>query len=98
MATTYEWVLANLEYAQDEYVTIAHWRVTGDDSTNTASAYGTISFTQEEGEEIIPFADLTEELVWSWVDEKMDRTETEAAVQAKLDELANPPLISGIPW
>jgi hypothetical protein len=98
MATTYTWTIANMERAQDDYITIVHWRVTGDDSTNTASAYGTISFQQEEGEEIIPFADLTEELVWGWVDEKMDRAEVEASVQAKLDELANPPLISGIPW
>ena len=98
MATTYDWVLANLERAQDGYVTIVHWRVTGDDGTNTASSYGTVSFQQEEGEEIIPFADLTPEIVWPWVYEKISKDEIEAAVQAKLDELANPPLVSGLPW
>jgi hypothetical protein len=30
--------------------------------------------------------------------EKLNKEEVEAAVQAKLDELANPPLISGLPW
>jgi len=95
---TYTWTIANLERAQDDYVTIVHWRVTGDDGTNTASSYGTVSFQQEEGEEIIPFADLTEEMVMGWMFEKLNKDEVEAAVQAKLDELANPPLVSGLPW
>ena len=96
--TTYTWTIANLERKPDDYITIVHWRVTGDDTVNTASAYGTISFNQEEGEEIVPFDQITEEMVWGWVDEKMDRAEVEANVQTQLDELANPPMISGLPW
>lgn len=96
--TDFNWVCANLERKPDDYITIVHWRCEGSDETNTASAYGTISFNQEEGEEIIPFADLTEELVKGWMFEKLNKEEVEAAVQAKLDELANPPLISGLPW
>ena len=96
--TNYTWTIANLERKPDDYITIVHWRVTGDDETNTASAYGTINFQQEEGEEIIAFADLTPEIVWPWVYDKLNKEEVEAAVQAKLDELANPPLISGLPW
>ena len=96
--TTYTWTIANLERAQDDYVTIVHWRCEGDDGTNTASAYGTISFTQEEGETIIPFDQLTEELVTGWMFEKLSKEDTEASIQTKLDELANPPLVSGLPW
>jgi hypothetical protein len=96
--TTYEWRINNLERSQEDYITIVHWSCSGDDGTNTASSYGTVSFNQEEGEEIIPFANLTEELVKGWMFEKLNKEEVEAAVQAKLDELANPPLISGLPW
>lgn len=96
--TNYTWTIANLERKPDDYITIVHWRCEGSDETNTASAYGTISFNQEEGEEIVPFDQITEAMVWGWVDEKMDRAEVEANVQKQLDELANPPMISGLPW
>ena len=97
---TFEWRVANMERAQDDYITIVHWRCDGVEADTGVScgAYGTVSFNQEEGEEIIPFADLTEELVQGWMFEKLNKEEVEAAVQAKLDELANPPLISGLPW
>ena len=99
---TFEWKIANLERAQDDYVTIVHWRCDGVEGEGEAAvsigAYGTVNFTQEEGEEIIPFADLTPELVTGWMFEKLNKEEIEAAVQAKLDELANPPLVSGLPW
>ena len=98
MATTFNWQIANLERKPNDYITIVHWRVTGDDGVNTASAYGTLSLTPEEEGVIVPFEQITQELVWSWVDEKMDRAEVEANVQSQLDELANPPTISGVPW
>jgi hypothetical protein len=106
--TTFNWTITNLERAQDDYITIVHWRcdgsvVTGQDEEGadiieSIGAYGTIGFNQEEGEEIIAFADLTEELVWGWTYEKLNKEEVEATVQAKLAEMLNPPLISGLPW
>jgi hypothetical protein len=96
--TEFNWSIQNLERTPEEYVTIVHWRCDGVEGEHSLGAYGTVSFNQEEGEEIIPFADLTEELVQGWMFEKLNKEEVEAAVQAKLDELANPPLISGLPW
>ena len=95
---TYTWNIANLERAQDDYITIVHWRCDGVEGEHSIGAYGTVAFNQEEGEPIIPFANLTEELVTGWMFEKLNKEEIEAAVQAKLDELANPPLVSGLPW
>lgn len=95
---TFVWSIANMERTQEEYITIVHWRCDGEEGEHSIGAYGTCNFTQEEGEEIIPFADLTEELVKGWMFEKLNKEEVEAAVQAKLDELANPPLVSGLPW
>ena len=95
---TFTWTIANLERAQDDYITIVHWRCDGVEGEYNIGAYGTVSFTQEEGEEIIPFESLTEELVKGWMFEKLNKEEIEAAVQAKLDEIANPPLVSGLPW
>ena len=96
--TTFNWSIQNLERTPEEYVTIVHWRCDGVEGEHSIGAYGTVSFQQEEGEEIIPFADLTEEMVMGWMFEKLNKDEIEAAVQTKLDELANPPLVSGVPW
>ena len=95
---TFTWTIQNLERTPEEYVTIVHWRCDGVEGEHSTGAYGTVSFTQEPDETIIPFADLTEELVTGWMFEKLSKDEVEAAVQAKLDELANPPLVSGLPW
>lgn len=96
--TEFNWSIQNLERTPEEYVTIVHWRCDGVEGEHSIGAYGTVSFNQEEGEEIVPFDQITEEMVWGWVDEKMDRTEVEANVQKQLDELANPPMLSGLPW
>lgn len=96
--TNFVWRIANIERGHDDYVTISHWRCDADDGVNTLGCYGTVTFNQEPEEEIIPADGLSEELVLGWTFEKLNKEEVEAAVQAKLDELANPPLISGLPW
>lgn len=96
--TEFNWSIQNMERTPEQYITIVHWRCDGVEGEHSIGAYGTVNFTQEEGEEIIPFADLTPELVTGWMFEKLNKEEIEAAVQAKLDELANPPLVSGLPW
>ena len=55
-----------------------------------------------EGDEVIPYADLTPEVVVEWVkasiggEEKV--AEVEAALQAQLDEQRTPSKASGLPW
>jgi len=33
-----------------------------------------------------------------WVQEQVNQEDTEAAIQAKLDAMANPTSLSGMPW
>ena len=96
--TTFTWAIANLERAQDDYITIVHWRCDGEEGEHSIGAYGTVSFTQEEGEEIIPFADLTEAVVIDWVKEKLDVEAMETGFDAQLAELAAPKSATGMPW
>jgi hypothetical protein len=96
--TQFTWSIQNIERGHDDYVTISHWRCDGVMGEHSVSCYGTVNFNQEPEEEIIPASGLNEELVLGWTYEKLNKEEVEAAVQAKLDELANPPLISGLPW
>jgi hypothetical protein len=100
MATTFTWHIANLEReTADGFVMTAHYTVTAEDGTYSSGAYGSLGF--ERPDKLIPFADLTEELVIGWVKDAFGAekvTEIEAALQAQLDEQHHPSKASGTPW
>lgn len=102
MATTLTWNIAQLErHAADGIVFTVHYTVDANDGTYSAGAYGSIGLEQPE-DDIIPFADLTPEIVIGWVKEKLGGEEkveeVEAALQAQLDEQHAPKKASGLPW
>jgi len=101
MATTTTWNIAQLERnTADGIVFTAHYTVDAKDDTYSAGAYGSIGLEQPEGD-IIPYADLTPEIVVGWVQEKLgdDKVaEVEAALQGQLDEQHSPTKASGLPW
>jgi hypothetical protein len=100
MATTFTWHIANLEReTADGFVMTAHYTVTAEDGTYSSGAYGSLGF--ERPDKLIPYADLTEELVIGWVQDAFGAekvTEIEAALQAQLDEQRHPSKASGMPW
>ena len=99
--TTFTWHIAQLEReTADGYVFTAHYTIDANDGTYNAGAYGSIGFERPE-EGMIPFADLTEEIVIGWVKEKFGDEkvlEIEAALQSQLDEQRHPSRASGMPW
>ena len=102
MTITTTWAIAQLEReTTDGYVFTAHYTVDAADGTYSAGAYGSIGLERPEGE-LIPFADLTEEVVIGWVQEKLGGaekvTEIETALQAQLDEQHAPSKAAGLPW
>lgn len=101
MTTTFTWNVANLEReTADGYVYTVHYTVNAADDIYNAGAYGSLGLERPEGE-LIPFADLTEEVVVGWVKEKFGDekvAEIEAALQAQLDEQRQPTKAAGLPW
>ena len=98
MTTTYTWAIAQLERnTADGIVFTAHWTVAANDGTYASSAYGSIGLEQPE-DDIIPYADLTPELVIGWVQDKLDVPAIEVALQAQLDEQRQPTKAAGVPW
>ena len=97
---TFTWSIAQLERnTSDNGVVIAHWRCTGVDGDNSTGAYGTTSYTPDPtAEGFIAFDALTEADVLGWVHAEVSKEDTEASLQTKLDELANPVVTSGMPW
>lgn len=103
VANTYHWDIANLEReTEDGFVFLAHYTVSAksEDEVYASSAYGSIGFQRPEN--LIPFADLTKDLVVSWVQEALGGDEKVAEIQAALDaqieEQRRPTKAAGVPW
>ena len=101
--TVYTWGIAQLERnCADGVVYTCHYTINAADGTYSAGAYGSIGLEQPDVDNIIPFADLTPELVIGWVQEKLGGeekvAEIEAALQAQLDEQHAPTKAQGLPW
>ena len=73
-----------------------HYSAIKQDGDFTASSYGTVGV--EVGNTVIPFASLTEEVVKTWLAEKLDLVAMEASLDAQLAELKAPKVASGLPW
>jgi hypothetical protein len=63
-----------------------------------ADSYGVISYTQEEGSDLIPYEDLTEEIVIGWVKESIDLEAIEQSLEDQIESQKNPPILQGLPW
>jgi len=103
MTTTFNWDIAQLERTTaDGIVYTCHYTVGATDGIYSASAYGSIGLEQPDPDSIIPFAELTKDLVIGWVQKKLGGDEKieeiEAALQAQLDEQAAPTKAQGVPW
>jgi hypothetical protein len=95
MTTT--WKISNLDRdVATGFVTTAHWQATAVDGEHSASAYATVSWT--EGTPAIPYANLTEAEVLSWVWESVDKSATEESLAAQIELLKNPVKATGTPW
>jgi hypothetical protein len=100
MSTTFTWAISDLNReTADGFVFTAHYTVSAADGTYSSGAYGSIGF--ERPETLVPFSDLTSDIVVGWVKEKLTAekvTEVEAALQAQIDEQRAPTKGSGVPW
>jgi hypothetical protein len=56
-----------------------------------------LPWKQPEGD-VIPYADLTPEIVIGWVQDKLVVPAIEAALLSQLDEQAAPTTAAGVPW
>lgn len=98
---TISWHIANLEReTSDGYVYTAHWTVSATDGEYSSSSYGSVGF-QRPDEELIPFEELTEELVISWVQEKLGEEQVSlitSSLISQIDDQREPSSLSGVPW
>jgi len=100
MSTVYEWKIANLEReTADGFVFTVHYTVSADDGVYSSGAYGSLGL--ERPDNLIPFDQLTEDVVVGWVKKKFGNekvAEIEAALQGQLDQKHSPTKQAGVPW
>ena len=97
--TTFNWQIAQLDRnTADGFVTTAHYRVDAVEDGFSAGTYGTVTFTQEEGQAMTPYEQLTQEQVIGWVQDKLGKDTVEASLQSQIDAQKNPVTASGMPW
>ena len=102
MTTTFTWSVANMEhYTSDGVVFVCHYTVGANDGTYSSSAYNSVGLEKPEPGNMIPYADLTEEIVVGWVKDHFGAEkvgEIEAALQQQLDQQHAPTTAPGLPW
>ena len=100
MAIEYTWTIANCEHdIATGGINVVHWRCSGVDGDHTASSYGTVGLTPDPSEsDFTAYADVTEAMAQTWVWENVSQDDTEAAIAANIDTMANPTEASGTPW
>ena len=99
MATQYNWQVVQMDrLTSDNFVVTCHYTVTATDGEYQSSTYGTVSYTQEAGQDVIPYQDLTEDIVIGWCQNSLGKDTTEASLQSQIDLLKNPVQESGVPW
>jgi len=102
------WTIAQLERnTADGGVTVAHWRVSAEETVGTdddavtysASAYGACGFTPDAtADGFVAYDSLTEADVLAWVWESVDKDATESSFTQKIEADKNPVTTTGLPW
>jgi hypothetical protein len=99
MATTYAWTIQQMDrLTSDGFVVTVHYNVSAVDGDYTASTYGTVSYTEQPGEQYTPYDQLTEQQVVGWVQESLGKDTVEASLDSQIEAQKNPVQESGMPW
>jgi hypothetical protein len=100
---TITWKIDQMDrQTSDGLVTTVHWRANASETvgevTYTATSYGSVGLTA--GDAMIPFADLTEEVVIGWVKDQLGEetvATTESGLTAQVAAQKAPVSASGLP-
>ena len=108
MANTKKWIISSLECKPSEngltnVVTGIHWRKQATEDINgkskTVDLYNVCAVPDASNESFVAFESLTEEIIISWLEAILDIESINNALDAKLEDYKNPPLVQKrAPW
>jgi hypothetical protein len=95
----FNWNVVQMDrLTSDGFVVTVHYTVNAVDGDYTASTYGTVGYTEQQGEQYTPYEELTEAEVIGWVKDSLGKDTVEEALAAQIEALKNPVQLSGLPW
>ena len=104
MSVTFTWSVTAMdcypvEQGNADVVFNVHWTCSGEQDTYSASVINTCQVPYAGGQ-FTPYEDLTQEEVLGWIwANGVDKDVTEEAVQSKINNLINPPVVTPpLPW
>lgn len=106
MAVTTTWSINTLERTlADGIVSVVHYNISAvddDDNAYVAFAYGSVGLAApEEGDTVIPYADLKSDTCVGWVKDALGTdsvTATETNLSSQIELQKTPVNGSGVPW
>jgi len=108
MSITYTFKITELETAPsenglDNVVKTIHWNYIGADETNTVNVVGSVNINSPDPDSFINFVNLTESVVISWVEAKLQALGELDGIKQTIDSMLahidNPPITRPpLPW
>ena len=104
MATTYKWVVSQLDTAPSEdgltdVVKTVHWRYQAEDKTYTAEVYGAMGCATPSDTDFTAYADLTYEQVCEWLVSGNNVAALNSNLVSQIENQKNPPIVNlPLPW
>jgi hypothetical protein len=102
--TTFNWSITSMpaypqQAGESDVVFQVNWQCLAQDGTYQATSAGSVPVTYTAGSPFTPYADLTQDQVWGWINPSIDRPEIEANLQALIDAQKNPTVVTPpLPW
>ena len=102
--TTYNWQIVSMPAysqidGQSDVVFQVNWQCQAQGDNYSAASVGSVSVTYAAGYPYTPYADLTQEQVWGWIDPSINRSEIEANLQVMIDAQKTPEVVTPpLPW
>ena len=106
MSNQYLWTvtaLSTMPTPTPDYVVMAQYSVTGTDGTNTVVTGGVSQFSvNPEQTDFVPYADLTEAIVLSWIQSEPNLVvNIQANLDGQIESIVYPPVTpvnTPLPW
>ncbi len=108
MATTYKWVVSQMDTAPSEdgltdVVKVVHWRYQAEqvdgDKTYNAEVYGAMACATPSDTDFTAYDDLTFDKVCEWLIAGNNVEAMELNLDTQIENLKNPPIINlPLPW
>jgi len=96
------WKITQMDrHTSTGFVVTVHWTAVLQDGEFTASTYSTASFTEQPDQQLIPYDELTEPLVVSWVKAALGEegvAAVELALANNIQDQRTPQTAAGVPW